>query len=142
MANSVLPTVRLLFACDHAEYLADDEKWVLKHPWSVVALPEGAKFPFRVEEFWVYTQLAGGIGTFEVMVEMCQVKPDGTRRLCGRSSIHQVDFEDVHRLAGVDFAFQLKRVPFPSVGVYEFRLTCNEGVVPGVIFELRVLDRT
>ena len=38
MAAGIIPTVRLMFACDHAEYLADDEKWVLKHPWTVMAL--------------------------------------------------------------------------------------------------------
>ena len=141
MAAGIIPTVRLMFACDHAEYLADDEKWVLKHPWTVVALPDGAKFPFRVEEFWVYAQLAGGIGAVDVMVEMRQIKPDGTRRLCGRSAVRTFDFDNVPRLGGIDFAFRLKKVPFPCAGVYEFRLTCGEGVLPGVIAELRVLDR-
>ena len=141
MPSSILPTVRLMFACDHAEYLAEEEKWVLKNPWSVVALPEGAKFPFRVHEFWVYAQLAGGIGTVEVMVEMCEVKPDGTRRLCGRSAVQAIDFDELHRLGGIDFAFRLKRVPFPSSGLYEFRLTCEDGVVPGATFEFRVFDQ-
>ena len=142
MANSVLPTVRLLFACDHAEFLADDEKWVLKNPWSVVALPEGAKFPFRVQEFWVYAQLVGGIGKVEAMVEMCEVKPDGTRHLRGRSAVHEFDFEGVHRLGGIDFAFPMRRVPFPESGLYEFRVTSGEGLIPGMTFELRVLDQS
>ena len=142
MANSVLPTVRLIFACDHADYLENEEKWVLKHPWSVVALPEGASFPFRVEEFWVYAQLVGGIGTVEVMVEMCEVAPDGTRHLRGRSAVHEFDFEGVHRLGGIDFAFPLRRVPFPGSGVYEFRLSSGEGLISGTTFELRVLDQS
>ena len=141
MANGVVPTVRLIFACDHADFLEDEEKWVLKHPWSVVALPEGAEFPFRVNELWVYAQLAGGIGTVEVMVEMCEVKPDGIRRLCGRSAVQEIDFDEIHRIGGFDFGFRLKRVPFPNSGIYEVRLTCDEGVVPGATFEFRVFEQ-
>ena len=141
MATSILPTVRLMFACDHAEFLADDQKWMLKHPWTVVALPDDAKFPFRVELFWVYVQLVGGVGTVELMVEMCQIKDDGTRTLRGRSAVHQFDFDNVHRLAGLDFAFPLKKAPFPSAGLYEFRLVCGTEVLVGMAAELRVLDR-
>lgn len=92
MADRVLSTVRLLFACDSVARDEVEEKWILKNPWSIVALPEGASFPFDAEEIWLYAQLAEGIGEFQLAVEVRQLRDDGAERKIGRSEGIEMEF--------------------------------------------------
>jgi hypothetical protein len=147
MASFVLPQVRLLFPCDHAEIDPRDEKWVLKNPWpGTVLIPPGATFPFQAEEFWVYAQLSGGLGEFGLMIEMLRVEDDGSRRHIRRSSEFGLSFPAGSQLLAPDAAFHLLRVPFRREGLYEFRLVADiketdEVAVPeGMVAQVRVLD--
>jgi hypothetical protein len=141
MADAILPTVRLMFACDEPLIDLADSKWVLKHPWSVVRLPAGASFPFRHGELWVYAQLTDGVGVFDVAAEMCQVMDDGSHRWIGRTETTRLDFPGGQQLLAFDMAFRLRKAPFRSAGIYEFRMVAEGEVLPGVTASIRVLDR-
>lgn len=140
MADGVLPRVRLLFLCDEAKYSASEQKWTVKHPWSVVQLPPGAAFPFRAEELWAYAQLTDGVGRFDLMVEMRQLRDDGTRRWAGSSKVEPLDFPGGSQLLAFDKVFHMQGAPFHEAGLYEFCVTADGEVLEGVRFELRVLD--
>lgn len=145
MAEQVPPLVRMLFPCDMAVLDVTDQKWTLTNPWSVVMLPPGAAFPFRVVEFWVYAQFTGGVGDFDLAVEMRQVQDDDTRRTVAWSKATRMGFPSGQQLLAFDMAFHMKRVPFRGPGLYEFCVTVDaeEGhqVLAGQTAELRVLDR-
>ena len=147
MADPILPNVRLIFACDSAIINLSDRKWELKHPWSVVMLPEGAEFPFRLLEAWVYAQFTGGVGAFHLAVELLQVMDDDSRRWIGRTPPERVDFPGGQQLVAFDTAFPLKKVPFREAGIYEFRVVAEhdntEGAVAldGATAQIRVLGR-
>ena len=146
MAQRIRPTIRLLFACDDATYEIDTSRWVLTNPWYAVALPPGATFPFRADEFWVYVQLSGGSGAFDLAIEMRHLTDDQGPRVVGWSPTARVEFPAGDRLQVIDTAFGLKHVPFREEGLYEIRVLA-EGDQPGTwlprsgsICELRVLD--
>ena len=140
MADFVLPAVKLIFPCDAAVINLADLKWELKNPWAVVRLPQGAKFPFRVVDLWVYAQLTDGVGSFDLRVEMRQRRDDGTQRTVGASVPTRIDFPGGHQLRAFDTAFQLKKVPFREAGLYEFYVTADgHGELQGRTAELRVL---
>ncbi|MBY0229970.1 MAG: hypothetical protein K2W96_11870 [Gemmataceae bacterium] len=141
MADRVTPTVRLVFACDKADIDPGDQKWVLKHPWSVVVLPPGAAFPFQADNVRVYAQFTGGVGTFELAVELFQVRDDDSRRWVGRSVPATLDFPGGQQLLAFDTAFQIKKARFREPGIYEFRATVDGHQLEGAHFLLRVLDR-
>jgi len=147
MAERIRPVVDLLFACDDARYDLESERWVLTNPWYAVTLPPGAAFPFVAEEFWVYAQLADGLGQFDLAVEMRHLVNDGPPRVMGWSPVTRLPFRVGDRLDAIKTAFALRRVPFREPGVYEIRVLA-EGDHPGrwepltgVTFQLRVLDR-
>lgn len=139
MAEGVPPRVRLLFLCDGAQLDPSDQKWILKHPWSVVRLPPGASFPFRVEELWAYVQLTDGVGRFDLMLEMRQLMDDGTRRTVGSSKSTTLEFSAGNQLLAADDVFHWKKVPFREAGLYEFCVTTEGQELQGTTFELRVL---
>ena len=141
LADRVLPIVRLLFACDSVARDELEEKWILKNPWAVVTLPEGASFPFDAEEIWLYAQLAEGIGDFQLAVEVRQVRDNGTERKVGRSEAGQIEFIGGNQLAVIDTVFQLTQVPFDEPGLYQFHVMANYAQLKGQIAEIRVLDR-
>jgi hypothetical protein len=131
----------MIFVCDAAQQDQADGKWVLTNPWSVVMLPPGARFPFRHVACWVYFQLTGGVGAFDVAVEMRQVQDDGTRRSVGWSPTVEMDFPGGSQLLAFDMALRLRRVPFREPGLYEFCVTADSAVLAGQAAEVRVLDR-
>jgi hypothetical protein len=145
MAGTVLPTVRLIFPCDDARLDPQTRKWEIRHPWSAVFLPPGARFPFRLIELKVYAQLTDGIGSFNLSVEMLQVRDDGSRRSIGSSAATAMTFPSNQRFLAFDGAFHMKRVPFREAGLYEFRMIAETGEdvyqpLPGQTALLRVLD--
>ena len=113
MGTNVLPIVRLLFACDAASLDLADDKWVLKNPWSVVMLPEGATFPFRADEFSVYTQLSDGLGEFELSVELRHVQEDEIRRTVGWSKSVSAKFQRGGEMLPLESVFRFKNPAFP-----------------------------
>jgi hypothetical protein len=127
MADHVLPAVRLLFACDDAIRDDHDEKWVLKHPWSTVMLPEGATFPFLAEELYIFALMTDGVGTFDLRVELWQVGEDGRRRFVGQSAVKPMTFRAGDQLLAFDEVFKMRRVPFQEAGLYRFRVIAELG---------------
>lgn len=141
MADRVLPIVRLLFACDSVARDEVDEKWILKNPWAVVTLPEGASFPFDAEEIWLYAQLTEGVGDFQLVVEVRHLRDDGSQRRVGRSDPVKIEFAGGNQLAVVDTVFRLTQVPFEEPGLYQFLIMANYAELKGQVAEIRVLDR-
>jgi hypothetical protein len=140
LADRVLPIVRLLLPCDSAAQDEFSEKWIITNPWAVVALPEGASFPFDVEEIWLYAQLAEGIGVVSLAVEMRHLHDDGSERIVGRSEVVELEFIGGNQLAIVERLFRMTRVPFEEPGIYQFRVVANYAELKGHVAEVRVLD--
>jgi hypothetical protein len=141
MAHRVPPLVRILLLCEDAAIDFETKECTLKNPWSVLELPEEASFPFRAEEFWAYAQLTDGVGQFDLQVEMRHAMADGSRRTVGWSSTVAADFPGGNQILVYGAVFHLKKVPFREPGLYEFRITASGQELPGMIAELRVLDR-
>ena len=141
MADRVLPIVRLLFACDSVARDEIEDKWILKNPWAIVTLPEGASFPFDAEEIWLYAQLAEGVGVFPLAVEVRHLRDDGTQHKVGRSEPVEIEFVGGNQLAVIDTVFHLTQVPFDEPGIYQFLIMANYAELKGQVAEVRVLDR-
>jgi hypothetical protein len=140
MANRILPRALLLFACDDAVRRESDRKWVLYNPWSVVALPSGARFPFDLQEMWLYAQLTEGVGEFELHVEMRLVELDGGRKLIHRGKPIRLEFPTGNQLHVLDAVFHLTKIPFDEAGLYEFQVWAPHVVLEGPTALIRVLD--
>lgn len=140
LATRVLPIVRLLLPCDSAAQDEFNEKWIIVNPWAAVALPEGATFPFDVDEIWLYAQLAEGIGVAPLAVEMRHLRDDGSERSVGRSEVTHVEFVGGNALAIRETIFRMRHVPFEEPGIYQFRVVANYADLNGHIAEVRVLD--
>ena len=145
MADSVLPSVRILLPCDDAIFDLADQAWSLKNPLGTLQLPSGATFPYRVENMAVYAQFVGGLGAFDVAVEMLRWDIDGSKKLIGTSAVTRYEFFHGQQLLTLATAFQLKMVPFRFAGIYEFRAVATTAgrsqLLSGQSAELRVLDR-
>ena len=145
MAGRNHPVVHLLFACDNAVYNLELERWGLTAPWHVVTLPPEVSFPFRADEFWVYAQLTGGLGQFELAVELRHLVDDGPPRAVGWGRVATVEFPAAERLQAADMVFSLGNMPFREPGIYEIRVLSDDEpgewvILAGVTFEFRVLD--
>jgi hypothetical protein len=149
MADRVMPIVHLIFPCDDAVIDLADGKWVLRNPQAITYLPPGASFPFRESELWVYAQLTGGLGRWELAVEVRQKRDDGSYRFVGIGATTELEFEPGPRLVVEATAFGFRNLPFREEGLYEFRVIAQMGdaVAPtyealsGPVAELRKLDR-
>ena len=126
MADRILPLVRLVFPCDAAVIDLSDLTWELKNPWLDLTIPPGVRFPFRHEKLCVYAQLTGGLGSFNVRVEMRQLMDNG-RRTIGVGASTRVEFPNNRRLLASEVVFEIKMVPFREAGLYEFYLASDEG---------------
>lgn len=71
----------------------------------------GATYPFRLPELHVFVQVAGGVGTFALEVELYRMEADPS-----------VEFQFEDRVAGYSFFRGFRTIPFERVGLYEFRL--------------------
>ena len=136
MANRVLPVVRLFFACDSAVQDLADEKWSLKNPWHTVQMPLGVTKKFGQEVIWLYAQLTGGVGDFNMTVELDDFDTD-TR--IGEPSQPEPWAFVGGQLPAVELVFRMDRVPFPKPGLYVFKLNANDAELEGGTSELRVL---
>ena len=126
MADRVLPLVRLMFLCDTAVIDLADMSWELKNPWLDLTLPTGVRFPFRHDKICVYAQLTGGLGSFDVHVEMRQLMDNG-RRTIGAGTSMRIEFPTNQRLFVSEVVFEINRVPFREAGLYEFYVASDEG---------------
>jgi hypothetical protein len=144
---AVLPAVRTLLPCDSAVFDLDGEVWSLNNPWAVFQLPAGARFPFRhLAEVWLYTQLVGGLGQVEVAIEFLHVRDSGAMRSVGAGPMRAIEFTAENQLIPIQTVFELRRIPFRTEGVYEFRLIAREDgggyrILSGETFRFQVLDR-
>ncbi len=146
----ILPRVLLVIPVQEAVFDLADEQWEVKQPFGTHRfLPPGADFPFREPEVWVYTQLQGGLGPVEVVVEFRQRLDEDTDRVSyrsvGVSAAVRIDFErNESRLTIRETVFGFSLLPFREEGTYEFRLLAvlaGGGTVPlsGVTCDLSML---
>ena len=144
MVTPIPPTVRLILACDIAEYHEPADAWDVRNPRTVFPIPPRGRFPFQTTEFTIYAQLAGGIGTWDLAVEMLQVRDNGTQRFVGTSGARDVEFTAADRLIPVQLAFVLRPVRFRESGEYLFRIVAVSGAgstpIGGEAASLRVFD--
>lgn len=138
MADRILPSVKLIFACDDAVVDLADEKWALKHPWYVVELPAGADFPFDIPDAWVFVRLADGVGTFDIGVELVRLDEDGGERRVGRSRSVRLTFSAADRWNPADMAFEFGRTTFDRAGIYELRAVAGYAPLDGTEATFRV----
>jgi len=132
VADVIKPIVRLFFPCDDAILDIEDEKWTLTNPWHTLSMPTGITGGFRQEEIWLYAQLTGGVGTFNLSVHLY----DERGKRLGQSRPLPREFEG--GITVVEEVFHLTNVPFDGPGIYEFRLQANHAELEGVI-HIRVL---
>jgi hypothetical protein len=117
----MLPIVRFFFACDSAICDLADYKWAISNPWHTVQMPRGMTKGHGQKELWLYAQLAGGLGDFDLGVELRYYEPGRADSfVLGRSGVERRTFS--HKLEIHEVVFQMVKVPFPRVGQYEFRL--------------------
>jgi hypothetical protein len=138
MADRVMPTVPLLIPCQEGH--EEDGQVILLNPWAAVALPEGAGFPFDLDELWVFAQLTDGVGSFHLWIELRQRYDDGTERSVGVSEWLALEFPGGTQLGVHDALFRMTNVPFDEPGLYEFRLVADGEELSGHVPTLRILD--
>lgn len=136
MVDGVLPTVRLFFPCDEAILDLADGKWSLKNPWHTVQMPPGVTEKFGQRELWLYAQLTGGRGEFNLSVELRDI--DFDTRIGRPSEPERREFTG-RELTAVEVVFRMVHVPFPRAGQYAFKLLANHRELVGGVSYLRVL---
>lgn len=136
MADRVPPIVRLFFPCDSAVLDLADLKWQLTNPWHTVAMPAGVREKFGQKVIWLYAQLTDGVGEFNLTVEL---RNHDTGEFVGRSRPEWWDFLGGDQLTVHEVVFKMTNVPFPTPGLYMFRLLTNHVELEGGIAYLRVL---
>jgi hypothetical protein len=135
VANVVLPTVRLFFPCEEATFEPDEGKWILKNPLHTVKMPPGVVANFVSEDIALYAQFTGGVGSFNLSVQMLDYSSGvvlGRSEAPSRWKMYGGDevFEDV---------FTMPPLRFPYPGVYVFRLIANHAALEDGTANLRVL---
>ena len=149
MADRVMPFARLIFPVRGALLDLADEKWLLRDPLVMAQPPRGKPFPFRMPQLAVFVQLTGGLGRWEIGMEVRQRRDEGSYRFVGISPMEPIEFESGPRLMVKATAFLFKKLPFKEEGLYEFRVvaqTSDDSATPtyevlnGPVAELRVLD--
>jgi hypothetical protein len=84
-----------------------------------VDLPPGPPFLYLLDEIWLYAQLTGPAGTYELSAE-CRLP--GTPWVLGRSG------ESRTRFPGngiIEYACRFPQLPLPTPGQYEFRVLAD-----------------
>lgn len=149
MADRVMPFVRLILPIRRADFDPVDGSWRLTDPVVIASPSVGKPFPFRMPELWVYVQLTGGLGLWELGVEARQKRDDGTYRFIGIGAMTPLVFEPGPRLPVKAIAFKFLKLPFREEGLYEFRVVAQTSehfttptyeALNGPTSELRVLD--
>ncbi|VTT97388.1 unnamed protein product [Gemmataceae bacterium] len=77
-----------------------------------------AAYPFRLPELHVFTQVAGGVGTFAFDIELFRM--DAEPVMVGAAEPFDLTFDD--RVAAYSFFRAFTLLPFERPGLYEFRL--------------------
>ncbi len=85
---------------------------------------------------WLYAQLTGGLGDFNLTVELRD--GDSDTRIGKPSQPERFEFVG-GRLPAVEAVFRMVNVPFPRAGHYTFTLLANHAELEGGTSELRVL---
>ncbi len=139
------PSLVLFFACEDASidkppnapnFLFD--WWTICKPLYHVFMPVGIKKDFGTPELCLYYQLTGGQDDYHCVVEMWQLDllVPKKNRLWLWSDPFDVYCEN--ELAVIEDVVVLKRVPFPTPGLYQFRMKEGGRVLPGGECYLRV----
>ncbi|MFO0969953.1 MAG: hypothetical protein U0793_30740 [Gemmataceae bacterium] len=87
-----------------------------------------------VHEIFVYTQLAAGVGTYDLRIQLRAFDSDF---VIGLSESHRVQFPD-DRSVVLEQVFRLSTIRFPRSELYEFRLIANHKDVAGGVYYLSV----
>lgn len=143
MAETILPRVRLIFACEEAALDPTDLTWIVKHPITTLLLPDGTAFPFRLPNLWIYAHLDGGLCKVELAVEFLRVLDDGSEQSIGVGSAATLDFApSASRLLAIETAFGFLDVPFREEGRYVFRFVAagDRRPLKGQRAKLTILD--
>ncbi len=84
--------------------------------------PARARYPFRLPELHTFAQVAGGVGTFELSVELYRMETDPVLV----SSAEEIDITFADRVTAYNFFRVFTLIPFESAGLYEFRLFARQ----------------
>lgn len=133
VASVVKPIVRLFFPCEEALYDPVHGKWSLTNPLHTIEMPPGVQSDYVTDEFWLYAQLSGGVGTFNISVQLVEESGVILRRTVPLSWTMTGGFEVVQEV------FQMPPTRFPRPGVYALKLIANHAELDGGISFLRVL---
>ena len=116
----ILPKVRMILLCEKADL--EKEIWILQNPLSAVVMPPEIKENFRLKTIFLYAQLTGGVGRYNISM---QVRAFASNYVLGRSHPQPIEFAATDRDLLVERVFQLNELTFPSPELYEFQLLAN-----------------
>ncbi len=136
MARRIPPVARLFFPCDEADWSSKLNAWVLTHPRHTAALPPGATFPFRATRLWLYAQLTGGVGAFNLSVQFSDY---ASGVILGRTRPEYRTYPGGQQWRIAEEVFEVTNLPFPRPEVYVFHLMANFTRIKGGTAYLRVL---
>jgi hypothetical protein len=120
MANVVLPRVRMFIPCLGLD-LEPGLARTIYGPLHTIRMPPGIDKNYEVDEIWFYVVLTDAVETFRLKVEMV----GDAGNVLARSEPQLATFSGGNQLNAREFGFQLCSIPFPSAGLYEFRLVAN-----------------
>lgn len=112
------PTVRHLIACRRPNPIDPAYREAILRMVFALRPPAGTDYPFLLPELHVFAQVAGGVGTFELSVDLYRMEADPV--LVVASPPIEFTFED--RVAGYSFFRGFRMIPFARPGLYEFHL--------------------
>jgi hypothetical protein len=115
------PYALQFLACESAVLDLALMAWILTRPLHRVRLPDGATFPFVLDEIALYVQMTDAIGTFNMQVEM---RVPMTQARVFRTPAHVMTFP-ADRLQVVEEVFYLRNVPFKIPGEFEILLLAD-----------------
>ena len=119
MANGQQPVVLRIELFESVRHDPATNALVPTHPIRDVTLPAGSPFLYLFNEIWVYAQLTGPAGTYDLSAE-CRLP--GTPWVLGKSA------ESRTRFPGngiVEYACRFPQLPLPTPGQYEFRVLAD-----------------
>ena len=127
----LLPFVKSMYLCDQIRVDATTNKLDIIGVGNVLRLPQGDTFPYIKPKFGVVSQLAGGIGTIEMI---CQITLASSGQVIYQSQPHRLTFTQRHMT--LFYAVKLSSFPFPSRGVYLVELFCDGSFVEDQLYHV------
>jgi hypothetical protein len=121
--------VRTMLLCEKAS--EKNGIWTLENPLSGILVMPGIDGAHTLQQVWLYTQLSGGLGSYNLSVQVRAIDEDF---ILGRSSTTAQEFP-VERDMVLEQVFRFKHLQFPKSELYEFQLFANHvPVEDGAVF--------